>query len=68
MYSDITHSYSDFLYFCKAFKLMFLHLYNVVCLYCGTLWFDHRMTAHPKCNVRRVGEWGSCASSIFVGS
>ena len=43
-------------------------MYNVVCLYHGALWFDHRMTAHPQWDVRRVGEWGSCASSIFVGS
>ena len=43
-------------------------MYNVVCLYRGALWFDHWMMAHPQCDVCRVGEWGSCASSIFVGS
>ena len=47
---------------------MFLHLYNVICLYHGALWFDHQMMAHPQCDVGRVAEWGSCASSIIVGS
>ena len=69
MYSDITHSYSDFHIFVGLLnKRFYINFYNLVCLYHGTLWFDHQMTAHPQCDVHRVGEWGSCVSSIFVGS
>ena len=68
MYLDITHSYSDF---CIFVGLLNKHFYictmSFVCN-CGALWFDHQMTAHPQCDVCRVGEWGSCALSIFVGS
>ena len=50
------------------FLINLLTIYTLVFLYRGTLWLNHRMMAHPQCNVHRVGECGSCASSIFVGS
>ena len=56
------------LYFYTVLNKHLYNLYNVVCFYRGALWLNHWMMAHPQCNVHRVGEWGSCASSIFVGS
>ena len=56
------------LYFYMVLNQRLYNLYNVVCFYHGTLWLNHWMTAHPQCDVCRVGEWGSCVLSIFVGS
>ena len=57
-----------FLYFCMVLNKCLYNLFNVVCFCHGALWLNHWMMAHPQSDVHRVGEWGSYASSIFVGS
>ena len=56
------------LYFCMVINKRFYNLYIVVWYYHGAFWLNHRMMAILSMMCVGMGEWGSCASSIFVGS